>query len=160
MRRPLSILAASLACLLAIAASGCGGAEEDTPVACLDGPGAYIAALGDAPGTVRLSGEVPISDCLAANQEGGELATIGASMVSAATKLNAEALADPGGAASLRLGYLLGAAESGAEQTGGIHAELVRRLRAAALYSPGARPLPPGFMRAYREGFEAGSAGG
>ncbi|MEX2107613.1 MAG: hypothetical protein WD827_01850 [Solirubrobacterales bacterium] len=158
MRRALSIFAASLAGLTAIA--GCGGADDSTPVACLDGPGAYVGALGDAPGTVRLSGEVPIGDCFVANQEGGELATVGTSMVAAATKLNTEARANPGGAASLQLGYLLGAAESGAEQTGGVHAELVRRLRAAALYSPGDRPLPPAFRRAYREGFDAGRSDG
>jgi hypothetical protein len=157
MRRALPIFL-SLAGLLTIA--GCGGTDEATPVACLDGPGAYVGALDDAPGAVRLSGEAPISDCLAPNQEGGTLATVGASMLGAAVKLNAEARADPGGAAPVQLGYLLGAAERGAEQTSGVHAELVRRLRAAALYSPGRQPLPPAFLDAYREGFEAGHSNG
>jgi hypothetical protein len=160
MRRVLSIFAASLAGLLAIAAWGCGGSDDATPVACLDGPEAYVSALDDAPGAVRLSGEVPISDCLATSQEGGELATVGLSMVNATTKLNTEARGDPGGAANLQLGYLLGAAETGAGQTGGIHAELVRRLRAAALYRPGDRALSPRFMRTYREGFDAGHENG
>ena len=57
-------------------------------------------------------------------------------MVEAATRLNAEARAEPGGAANLQLGYLLGAAQRGAEGTEGIHAELIRRLTAAARYSP------------------------
>ncbi|HXS46126.1 MAG TPA: hypothetical protein VN756_01535, partial [Solirubrobacterales bacterium] len=71
-------------------------------------------------------------------------------------KLNAEARAEPGGAANLELGYLLGAAQSGADGTDGIHAELIRRLSAAARYSPDNRPLSPRFLRTYREGFDAG----
>jgi hypothetical protein len=55
----------------------------------------------------------------------------------------------------VRLGYLLGAAERGAERTEGIHTDLVRRLTVAARYSPHP-PLPTAFLRAYREGFEAG----
>jgi hypothetical protein len=81
-------------------------------------------------------------------------------MVAAATELNSEARADPGGAANLELGYLVGAAERGAEGTSGIHADLVRRLDAAARYSPGGRRPPPQFERAYREGFDAGRARG
>ena len=66
-------------------------------------------------------------------------------MLTAATKLNAEARAEPGGAANLQLGYLLGAAQRGADGTEGIHAELIRRLSAAARYSPDNRPLPAAF---------------
>jgi hypothetical protein len=156
MRRGLSIAAIGLAGLTA----GCGGTSDATPVACLDGPGAYVGALGDAPGEVRLSGEVTISDCLAENQNGGDLATVGTAMVSAATSLNSEARADPGGAANLRLGYLLGAAQRGAAETGGIHAELIRRLAAAARYSPDNLPLSPEFLRTYRQGYDAGHARG
>jgi hypothetical protein len=152
--------ALSLAAIALLPAWGCGGAGDTTPVACLDGAGAYLAALGDAPGAVRLSGEVSISECLAENQKGGDLATVGTAMVTAATKLNAAARADPGGAANLQLGYLLGAAREGAERTAGIHTDLIRRLEAAARYSPGGRPLPPGFLRAYREGFQAGKSHG
>jgi hypothetical protein len=145
---------------LALFAGGCGGPDDATPVACLDGPGAYLGALDDAPGEVKLSGEVPISGCLAQNQTGGDLATIGGAMVTAATRLNAEARANPGNAANLQLGYLLGAARRGAERTEGIHAELIRRLTAAARYSPDNRSPPPAFLRAYREGFDAGHARG
>ncbi len=147
-------------CALAVLLAGCGETSDETPVACLDGPRAYIAALGDAPGEVRLSGEVPISDCLAENQKGGDLAAIGGTMLDVATQLNAEARQDPGGTANLQLGYLLGAAERGAEQSNGIHADLVRRLAVAARYSPGGQPLPPAFLRTYREGFDAGRARG
>lgn len=154
-RRPLALLAP-----LVLFLAGCGAPGEATPVACLDGPGAYLGALGDAPGKVRLGGGVPISDCLAVNQMGGDLASVGATMVTTTTKLNAEARADPGGAANLQLGYLLGAAQGGAERTEGIHAELIRRLTTAARYSPDNRPLPPTFYRAYRRGYAAGHGDG
>lgn len=138
---------------ISLALVACGSTSDATPVACLDGPGAYVGALGDAPGAVKLSGEVPISDCLAENQQGGDLATVGKSMVEAATQLNAEARADRGDEAALELGYLLGAAARGAEETGGIHADLLRRLDAAARYeSP-----PP---EAFRTGYAAGRKNG
>lgn len=149
---------ATAAVLLALA--GCGGREDaQTPVACLEGSGAYLSALDAAPGEVLLEGETPISECLTENQEGGELASVGEALVEAATELNAEARQDPAGPAALRLGYLLGASEDGAEATAGIHAELLRRLTIAARFSPGG-PLPPQFAAAYREGFDAGRDSG
>jgi hypothetical protein len=153
-------LLAALACLIAALAAGCGSQSDATPVACLDGASAYVGALGGAPGKVRLSGEVPISDCLAENQTGGDLATVGAALVEAATKLNAEARTDPGGDANLRLGYLIGAAQRGADHTEGIHADLLRRLTVAARYVPGREPLSPAFLATYRRGFDAGRARG
>ncbi len=143
-----------------LALLGCGGMDDTTPVACLEGRGVYRGALADAPGAVRLSGETPISDCLAENQKAGDLATVGTTMVTVATELNAEARSDPGGAANLQLGYLLGAAERGAKDTSGIHSDLIRRLIAAARYSPDNRPLPAAFLRTYREGFDAGRTDG
>jgi hypothetical protein len=131
--------------------TGCGGISDETPAACLDGPAFYLGKGRDS---------VQISDCLAQNQTAGDLATVGAAMLTAATKLNAEARAQPGGAANLQLGYLLGAAQRGAGGTEGIHAELIRRLSAAARYSPENRTLPPAFQRTYREGFDAGRARG
>jgi hypothetical protein len=139
---------------------GCGSTDSSTPVACLEGPGVYLTALRDAPGAVELQGETPISSCLVGNQPGGDLATVGTAMVAAATRLNAEARTEPGGKANVELGYLLGAAQHGAERTDGIHAELIRRLTAAARYSPDNRPLPATFLDAYQRGFDAGHAGG
>jgi hypothetical protein len=153
MRRPL--LLATI--VLALSLVGCGRANDTTPVACLEGTGTYLKALVAAPDAAKLRGETPISDCLAENQQGGDLTTVGTAMVEAATKLNAEARAEPGGDANLQLGYLLGAAQRGAERTDGIHAELIRRLSAAARYSPDNRPLPPAFYRAYRTGYAAGN---
>jgi hypothetical protein len=146
--------------LVGTVATGCGDSEDSTPVACLEGDRVYLRALEDAPGEVRLDGEVPISDCLPASQSGGDLAEVGAVMLAAMTELNAEARAEPGGEANVQLGYLLGAAQRGAESSEGIHAELIRRLAAAARYSPDNQPLSTPFLRTYREGFDAASAAG
>jgi hypothetical protein len=158
MRRAFPI--ATIVLALILLAPGCGAPDDATPVACLEGAGVYLHALADAPGEVELSGSTPISDCLAENQTGGDLATVGTAMLRATTKLNGEARAEPGGGANLQLGYLLGAAERGGDGTEGIHAELIRRLSAAARYSPDNRPPPPPFLRTYREGFDAGRTHG
>jgi len=139
---------------------GCGSTDSSTPVACLEGATPYLVALKSAPGAVELQGDTPISDCLVENQPEGDLATVGTGMVAAATKLNAQARTEPGGDANVELGYLLGAAQRGAERTDGIHAELIRRLTAAARYSPDNRPLPATFLDAYQRGFDAGHARG
>lgn len=143
----------SIAGLLALAlVSGCGGDEDaDTPTACLEGGAIYLDPQAADPA---------VSDCLTENQAGGELATVGAAMVAAATRLNSEAREDPGGGGAFRLGYLVGAAERGAAGTEGIHADLLRRLRAAALYSPADRGLSATVLSAYRRGLEAGLARG
>ena len=87
---------------------------------------------------------MPISDCLAENQQAGDLADGRRRRWSrrrpSSTPRRAQ---NPAATANLQLGYLIGAAERGAEETDGIHAELVRRLAAAARYSPGNQPLPP-----------------
>jgi hypothetical protein len=145
-----------LAMIAAAIVAGCGKQDNSTPVACLQGANAYLRALEGAPGEVLLAGETPISDCLARNQEGGELATVGEALVEAATRLNAEGRARPGGEANLQLGYLLGAVERGAEKTEGIHSDLVRRLTVAARFAPGAQPLTAEFLVTYRRGFDAG----
>lgn len=151
-----------LALSLAIAATtGCGDANDNsTPVACLEGPRPYLVTLADAPGEAMLEDETPISECLTENQQSGDLATVGTAMIEAATELNAEARDEPGGAANLQLGYLIGAAQRGADRTEGIHADLLRRLTVAARYAPGRQPLPPAFLRTYRQGFDAGNANG
>jgi hypothetical protein len=152
-----ALLAVAVACLTT---AGCGNQGESTPVACLEGPAAYESALAAAPGEVLLRGGTPIGDCLSQNQQAGDLARVGEAMVAVATKLNAEARARPGGDAALRLGYLLGAAQRGAESSEGIHSDLVRRLTVAARYAPGKQPLPARFLSSYREGFDAGHSGG
>lgn len=157
MRTPVAI---ALTCLLAALAAGCGKQDDSTPVACLQGKEIYLAALEEAPGAVKLAGDTPVSQCLAENQQGGDLATVGEAMVETATELNGEARDVPASPAALQLGYLLGAAQRGADSTEGIHADLLRRLTVAARYAPGRQPLPPAFLAAYREGFDAGHARG
>ena len=151
--------AAPLSCLLAclsLVGIGCGSQGDSTPVACLEGAAAYEKALRDAPGQVRLQGETPISDCLASNQQAGDLAQVGEAMVETATSLNARGREEDGGEAAVRLGYLIGSAERGAESSEGIHADLVRRLIVAARYAPDKEPLPPAFLRSYEAGYAAG----
>ena len=157
MRAPIAI---ALICLLAVLAAGCGNQDDSTPAACLQGKGIYLAALADAPGAVKLAGDTPISECLAKNQQGGDLAAVGEAMVETAIELNGEARDVPTSPAAIRLGYLIGAAQRGAESTEGIHAELLRRLTVAARYAPGHAPLSPAFLKAYRDGFDAGQARG
>lgn len=137
----LAILAGS------IALAGCGSQSDSTPVACLEGPSFYLQGGRDG---------VLVSECLAPNQKAGDLARVGLALLRATTRLNAEARAAPGGAANFQLGYLLGAAQRGADGTEGIHDELIRRLTAAARYSPHGRPLPATFLDAYKRGFDAG----
>jgi len=152
--------AVALLIALAVLATGCGKQDNSTPVACLEGTDAYLTALAATPGAVVLNGETPISECLTENQQGGDLANVGEAMITAATKLNAEGRAEPGGDANLRLGYLLGAAQRGADRSEGIHSDLLRRLTVAARYAPGREPLSPAFLATYREGFDAGHSGG
>jgi hypothetical protein len=154
-------IAIVLACATALTGlCGCGGGrDESTPVACLEGSKAYLTALEAAPKEVVLGAEAPLGDCLAENQQAGDLSGVGEAMVEAATTLNAEARAEDGGQAAIELGYLLGAVEAAAAGTEGIHTELVRRLVVAARFTGDKQPLSPAFMRAYETGFAAGSEG-
>jgi hypothetical protein len=153
-----SAVAALLACL-ALAVYGCGNQGESTPVACLEGAAAYERVLRDAPGEVLLGGETPIGDCLASNQQPGDLAQVGEAMIDAATTLNAEAR-EGSRRAAVELGYLLGAAQRGAADSEGIHADLLRRLAVAARFAPDKQPLSPAFYRAFGTGYAAGQSKG
>jgi hypothetical protein len=155
-----AVSAAALFAVLALAGVGCGSQDDSTPVACLEGAPAYEKALQEAPDEVLLQGETPISDCLASNQQAGDLARVGEAMVETATALSAQAREEDDGDDAVQLGYLIGAAERGAETSEGIHADLVRRLTVAARYAPGGQPLSQRFLSAYREGFDAGRSGG
>jgi hypothetical protein len=152
-------LALLLVALGAAVIAGCGGgsAKDDRqPVACREGVGVYLEALRAAPGEVILAGETPISGCLLSGAEEGEVADLGEAALAAATKLNAEARAEPGGPAALQLGYLLGAIARGSADTEGVHAELLRRLTVAARFAPDREPLSQRFLAAYEKGFAAG----
>lgn len=150
------LVAAALLAALVLTGIGCGSQSDSTPVACLEGAAAYEKALRDAPSEVLLGGETPISECLAENQKAGDLARVGEAMLETATALSAQAREEDGGDAAVQLGYLIGAAERGAETSEGIHADLVRRLTVAARYAPGGQPLSPAFLRSYEAGYAAG----
>jgi hypothetical protein len=157
MRRSLAALAASAVFAAGLAACGSSG-PDSTPTACLQGPGNFLTGLAAAPGPVRLDGDTLISDCVLPGQNGGELSTVGRALVIAATKLNVSGRADPAGNDPVELGYLVGAVEKGAEDTAGIHADLLRRLDSAARFAPGA--LPPAFATGYAAGLAAGKKSG
>jgi hypothetical protein len=148
-------LAATAVAAAALVAAGCGSETKTTPVACTAGTAAYLKALADAPGEVRLEGTTPISDCFTSEQSGGQIANVGGAVVAAATQLNRAALADPSGPEPGRLGFLVGAVSVGVAKTGGIHTELLRRVRSAARFNEG-RPLPPPIRAAYAKGYAAG----
>jgi hypothetical protein len=150
-----SLIAALAAGALVLGACGSDD-DSDVAAACLGDAAAYTEALRSAPREVRLDEETSISECLIANQEGGQLATIGRRMVVVATRLNTDARQDPTGAEALQLGYLVGAVERGSE---GIHADLVRRLNSAARFGPDGL-LPAEFERTFGQGYAAGLESG
>ena len=149
---------------MAVAVLALGACGEDdppeTPGACLAPTAEYLAALEAAPREVQLEGSTPIGACIVAEQEPGTLATVGGSLVDAASRLNAEARRDPAGDAAVKLGYLTGAIDESAEATGGIHEDLRLRLASAARFTPGEGALPASFERGFAEGYAAGRADG
>jgi hypothetical protein len=153
--RRLAIAALALAAL-----AGCGDEDAETPAACLAGSSAYLDALRVAPEPVLLEGSTPISDCVPADQDAAELGQAGEQMITTATQLNAEARRDPSGKATVQLGYLIGAVQQGAAEGGGIHADLLRRLDAAARFKQGGKQLPASFERALGKGYAAGQETG
>lgn len=152
--------AAVVACVLASGACGSGGGPE-TPAACLAPASTYLTALEAAPGEVRLEDSVAISDCLVEDQPPGALGAVGKSIVEAAEALNRAARKNPSGKASVQLGYLVGAVQEGESRTGGIHADLVIRLDAAARFTGGPGvTLGTRFERAFGKGYAAGQQDG
>lgn len=152
--RPLAIL---LALALAVTlAAGCGSkGSTSAPTACASSTEQYLKALHAAPSPVRLEGEVPISSCFT----GTESPDVSSAVVSAATRLNAEARRDPGGEATVELGYLDGAVHKGTSHVSS-EADFVRRVDSAARYAPGGGTLGAEFERAFGKGYAAGEATG
>jgi hypothetical protein len=157
MHRSIAALAVTATCSAGLVA--CGSSDvASTPSPCLRGPANFLTALASAPGPVRLDHENLISDCVLPAQKAGELTQVGSALVLAATKLNVSGRANPAGNDPVELGYLVGAIERGAQDTAGIHADLLRRLDSAARFSPGA--LPPAFATGYATGLSAGKKSG
>lgn len=154
-------LAAILLASFALIAAGCGSTEEEesTPVACLEGAAAYRLALESSRRGAWLEDGTLISECLPPNQSAGDLARVGEAMVEVATGLNAEARGR-GVEGPRQLGFLVGAAERGAAEGEGIHTDLIRRLTAAAEYTPGNQPMPEVSVEKYEKGLKTGRARG
>lgn len=145
-----------LATLASAALVGCGSKGPETvPTACAGSAGEYLKALRAAPSAVRLGGGEPISGCFT----GDESADIGQAMIRTATLLNADAREDPGGPATVRLGYLAGAVHEGTAHLPS-EADLVRRVDTAARYNPHGGSLGAAFERAFGKGYAAGEATG
>jgi hypothetical protein len=118
------------------------------------GAEAFQRALASAPGEVQLAEGGQISGCLVPNQAVGELTEVGSALVSAATALAERTRSGQERQAATELGFLVGASERGAEDTGGIHAELTRRLAAAAQTGLTGAAAP--VRHAYEKGYAAG----
>ena len=150
MRRALSVVCAGAA-LAAL-----GGCREDDPVlapACREGPEPVLTALRAAPREVRLDGDIPLSECLANAEDGGQLADVGTGYVTAAQRLADRAEADPGGREAVQLGYLVGAVRRGSRPDQGPAYELVRRVEGEATRADRRSAT---FRRGLRAGRDAG----
>ena len=122
-------VAASLA---AAVTAGCGSEPSATvPAGCLEGPSELRAGLVRAPGEVRVGGRRP-SECFPRASSQGDVENLGVVFVTAAERLADEATRQPRGPATLRLGFLIGAAHRGAGRAQGIYSELLRRLDTVA----------------------------
>jgi hypothetical protein len=139
----------------ALAVAGCGGMEQPPfATSCTDGPQTVSRALRAAPDRVTLPDGATLSSCIKGARDDAQLQNVGIVFSSAAEDLEARAATDP--RAALELGYLVGAARSGARTGSGIQVELVRRIeRSAALEAPS-----PASSRALDEGIAAGEARG
>lgn len=154
-RNPLAIALAAAVILV-----GCGNTEADTPDICFEKPASITAALRNAPDPVALDGDTTISECLVRNQPDGDLINFGTNITEVATGLGADA-SKPGPAglkAAIDAGYLVGAVEKGAEDSDGIHATLVERVRAAA--TNGLADASDLERAHYEAGYEAGKENG
>ena len=154
MSAPRTALAALVAGV--VLAAGCGGGADTPPVAlsCTEDADVVTRALGTAPRQVTLPDGATLSACIRNARSDAQLQNVGIVFSQAAEKLELEASSDP--RAALELGYLVGAARSGAETGSGIQDELVRRIeRSAAL--DGATPQAD---RALQEGLAAGERTG
>jgi hypothetical protein len=143
--------------LSAVAAlAACGATSDSLDEACLRSAGAIEHALARAPAPVRLTTGTRLSECVANARSDSDLQSAGLVLTRAADDLSAAAKRGDARAA-LRLGYLVGATQRGAARTGGIHAELQRRIeRAAAFLEAGG----PRVTAAVERGRRAGEASG
>ena len=130
--------------------AGC-GSSHSLPVACTEGPGAVVKALAAAPGAVLIDGKNRISDCFKRGASGADEQIVGTNLLAAAQQLGDRGRAGDR-AAALQLGYLIGAADRGATDSG-VADEMVRRLQAETT-------LPRSVRSSYERGRRSGLARG
>ena len=138
------------------AAAGCGQtSQEPISFACTNSRAALARALAHAPAPVRLRDGTSLSQCVSHARDEGSLQDFGVLATQLADQLSERATRDPH--AALELGYLVGAARRGAADQGGVMAELVHRIEAAArrLVADG-----PGALSSYDRGVGAGERHG
>jgi hypothetical protein len=132
----------------------CSNDDAALPASCRDGSQAVASALRAAPGDVALRDGTKLSTCLRRADSDAELQEVGLSYTSVASRL---VQAVPrSNAAALELGYLVGAAQRGAEKTQGVGLELQRRLEQAI----GIGGPPASRRAAYERGLAAGRSRG
>ena len=112
------------------------------------------AALRAAPGQVALRDGTKLSTCLRRADSDAELQEVGLAYTSVASRLVEQV--PRSNDAAVRLGYLVGASQKGAERTQGVGLELSRRLEQAI----GIGGAPPARRAAYRRGLAAGKRTG
>jgi hypothetical protein len=145
------------ALLAGLALGGCtAGDDPPLPADCLQGEEALEEALAAVPDPVRLGDGTAISTCVELASSTADQQNVGILVVSVAEELEEQA-ADGDEAAALRLGYLVGAVQRGAQRTSGIQLELAFRLSrvAGALGDPS-----PEITGALTDGIAAGERTG
>ena len=144
--------------LVPLSLTACGDNTPRMPSTCTDTTVAgYERALTAVPGTVRLPGGTPISECAWRVRTDAELQNLGAVVHVVAEHLAQRAQRSGDADAARRLGYLGAAVAVGAERSNGIAAELARRVETASAALADGDPV---VARALREGQRAGAASG
>ena len=139
----------------AIVLPGCTEEDAPPPSSCFD-RGQVRRALNAVPAAVRLADGTALSRCVRLSTSDDQLQSLGVVLTAVADELaDRSERGDVRSAA--RLGFLLGAAEHGANSAQGIQLELVRRLESAARRADAAGLA---VSTALRQGRAAGARGG
>lgn len=142
--------AVAIGAVLALLTAGCAQEPAALPPACGDGPEAVRDALARAPGDVRLYDGTLLSDCVRRASTDAELQMVGLALTPVADELSLQETRT----AATRLGFLVGAARRGGDESNGVHIELVRRLESRVRFEDPA--LLEAAERAARAGEEHG----
>jgi hypothetical protein len=141
-----------LGCVGVVWLGACGAGDAPLSSACTD-RAAVERALARAPAEVALPDGTRLSACLRDATTSADLENLGATLTAVAEGLEEQADGDP--AAAGRLGYLIGAARRGIEDSSGTGAELAHRLERS-----GAGVEDPASTAALQRGMSAGEGTG